>query len=225
MIIHDYEIMTNDLIYSLNEDPTVTIRFDASTFYIHRKLLCQASDFFRSAFTGDESYVENTTQSMTLSGTEVTLDALERLVEWLYTQSYTLSSTDSQEVTSERYMELARLFVLAEKYVIVDLKNDIIDQLFLTKKQTASPPPFAVVSYVYEHTPMNSPFRLLLVAHYTWHIGMKWYEWTTTPSHLQKFPDFAADLAVSFGKKSLGKQKSLFDGKPSDLYETSISKK
>lgn len=153
---------------------------------------------------------------MDLSGTEVTLDAVNRFVEWLYTHCYALSSTSNE--TQERYMELARLFVFAEKYVVVDLKNDIIDKLFDIKAKCVNPPQMPLVRYVYENTPMGAPFRQLLVAHYTWHIGMKWCGHEATPSKLYEIPEFAADLVVSLGKRLEGKHKSLYDGKPSDLY-------
>ena len=155
---------------------------------------------------------------MTLSGTEVTVDAVNRFVEWLYTHCYGLSSTGTADKVHERYMELARLFVFAEKYDVVDLKNDIIDKLFESRAKTAVPPQLPLIRYIYENTPMGSPFRRLLVAHYTWHINMDWYGRESTPAWLYENSEFAADLAVSLGKQLNVKHKSLFDGKPSDLY-------
>ena len=204
--------------YRLLNDPTVTLRCGDASFIVHRKLVCQASPFFKSAFTGDGEYVEASSQSMDLSGTEVTVDAVNLFVEWLYTHCYALSSTDTSDENDKEYMELARLFVFAEKYVVVDLKNDIIDKLFQLHVKDANPPQMPVVQYVYENTPMSSPFRQLLVDHYTWHIDLVWYGYEGTPPGLYENPEFAADLAVSLGKRLEGKHKSLYDGKPSDLY-------
>ncbi|KAG7005970.1 hypothetical protein G7Y79_00017g043520 [Physcia stellaris] len=202
----------------LLNDPTVTLRCGDASFMVHRNLVCQASPFFKSAFTGDGEYVETSTQSMDLSGTEVTVDAVNRFVEWLYTRCYALSSTSTPQETQERYMELARLFIFAEEYIVVDLKNDIVDKLFDIKAKCVDPPRLPLVRYVYENTPMGSPFRQLLVAYYSWHIDMEWYGREAISTQLYKNPEFTTDLAVSLGKRLDGKHKSLFDGKPSDLY-------
>ena len=149
--------------------------------------------------------MEQETQDMTLIGAEVTVDALERLVQWLYTGKYHLSPPDSAEQTQETYMEMARLFILAEKYVIADLKNDIIDKLFDLQAKQASPPQMPVAVLVYENTPISSPFRQLLAAHEAWHIDPKWYDSEGFLQQLRSIPDFAADVAVQLGKQLNGK--------------------
>ena len=186
-------------------------------FHIHRNLLCEASPVFKAAFLGDTDYVETTAQEMTLSGPEITIEAMELLVQWLYTKRYELKPV-SLDDTQGRFMQLASLFVLAEEYIMVDLKNNIIDRLFELQSARFQPPQMPVIEFIYENTPISSPFRLLLAAYCAWHIDMDWYAGAETIQCLHSNPMFAGDLAVQLGKRLSGKHKSPFKQPASLLY-------
>lgn len=118
-------------------------------------------------------------------------------------------------------MRLVNVYAAAEKYAMVDLKNDLIDLLFRLKRAEPKlkPPPCAAISYSYNCTPRRSPLRKLLVAWYTWHVDKEWYGYETTPDMLSEVPDFAVDLLCSMGQKI--DKASPFDGK-SDVYHELI---
>lgn len=155
---------------------------------------------------------------MILSGSEVSIGSLERFVQWLYSGDYELSHVVDKQSTREQYRQLAELYVFGEKYVVVDLKNNIIDKLFELKKTQYEPPTNRILTYVYENTPPKSAFRELLVAHYTWHVNMEWYDRAATADKLYANPEFAADLAIQMGKRLSGEYKSPFDTHPSNFH-------
>ena len=188
-------------------------------FHIHRNLLCEASPVFKAAFLGDTDYTETTAQEMTLSGPEITIQAMELLVQWLYTKDYDLKPIRKGD-TQGRYMQLASLFVLAEEYIMVDLKNNIIDRLFELQAARLQPPQIPIIEVIYENTPISSPFRLLLAAYYAWHVDMDWYAGAESTKVLHSHPIFAADVAVQMGKRLSGKHQSPFTQPASQLYSS-----
>ena len=192
---------------------------DSTAFHVHRSLLCEASPVFKAAFLGGADYAETTAQEMTLSGPEITIEATEMLVQWLYTKRYELKPIREDD-TQGRYMQLAALFVLAEKYIIVDLKNNIVDKLFELQATNFQPPQMAVAIFIYDNTPISSPFRLLLAAFFAWHVDMAWFDNTDVTNFLRFNPGLAADLAAQMGKRLSGKHQSPFAQPASLLYSS-----
>ena len=112
---------------SLQGDSVVTVYVsnDREVFYIHRNLLCKASPVFKAAFAG--KFRESSDFSMDLPDEDV--GSLNRLVQWLYTKSYEVDDYDSEEHVLARVWQLARLNALADKYDIVTLRNDVVDNI------------------------------------------------------------------------------------------------
>ena len=129
-------------------------------------------------------------------------DAVECMIQWLYTKKLRLTTTFSMETSHLCYMELAKLNALAEKYDICSLRNDIIDGFYNFSKFKLDGNRFAApyidsVTYVYNTTSKRSPLRKLLVACYAYNIDFGWFEKDTTKGRLAEVsPDFAAGLAI-----------------------------
>ena len=118
---------------------------------------------------------------------------------------------DGETHFSEVYfMRLAEVYAAAEKYEIMGLKNALVDLVFHLKKADPKPKPpaSAVLTYVYSTTPTNSPLRRLLVAWYTWHVDVTWYDTEDSLTTLYEIPEFAAELACSNGRRMNGITKS-----------------
>ncbi len=151
---------------------------EEAVFNVHIDLLCGISTFFKAAFSSE--FLEAAERSMSLEDDDVA--TFERFVSWLYTRRYELSAIGKDE----RYMELAKLYVLADKYNVSRLKKEIIDQLFEIHEASDCPPSLDVVTYVYENYTANSSFRKLLVRWAVWHIGSSWFGKASTPGYLWK---------------------------------------
>ena len=134
------------------------------------------------------------------------VDAVDRLVQWLYTKTYTISPFDSEEHANERFHQLARLNTLADKYQIYALRRTIISRMREPHMESWKIPPFpprmSVVAYVYDNTSERSDFRKMMVEWYTWGIPMRWYEVKETRDDLLSVSkDFSVDLAIALGQK------------------------
>lgn len=140
-------------------------------FYVHRDVICNESSVFKAAFSGE--FTEASNQSMDLPDDEI--ESIGRMIQWLYSKQYELakwSFGDKKITANTRFWQLAKLNTLADKYNIIGLTNDIVDQLYIMRSKGV-PPQLPVAAYIYGNTTENSSFRKLLIAWYSWEIDMK----------------------------------------------------
>ncbi|KAE9376530.1 hypothetical protein N431DRAFT_462359 [Stipitochalara longipes BDJ] len=93
----------------------------SETFMVHKELICHYSSFFSAAF--NSNFTEAATKTMTLSDIDVNDFGL--LVHWFYTQQLDLDPKDRDA----NVLPLAKLWVLAERFLITKLQNNIMDKL------------------------------------------------------------------------------------------------
>ena len=135
-------------------------------------------------------------------------------------------SLKDDEFSGTYFTRLTSIYVTAEKYCMIALKNEIIDLFFRFRRASPRPKPPSsdIISYIYGNTPSNSPLRQLVVDWYTWHVNKEWYQQDTTRVTLRECPDFAVDLACSMSLKANGVTKSSpLDGR-SDIYHEESTK-
>lgn len=167
-----------------------------TAFHVHVDLLCESSSFFKAAFTSP--WKENTERKMKLADDDAA--TFELFVQWLYTQQYEITTEKKQGIA--RMLEPVRLYVLAEKYDIVKLKNKICRKLYEGRTVHGFGPCKNTVECAYDNLPQSSPMRRMLVDWYTWHVTCRWFEYEENQKWLPRVPEFAADLAVALSKKS-----------------------
>ena len=212
-------IMDNPSSTKFQNSPMVTLNVgpDRHTFHVHPELLFKVSPVFKAAFSG--AYQESSERCMALPDEEP--ETVERLTQWLYSRSFSLTDDVSFESADERYWQLARLNTLADKFDIGLLKNSIIDELFATRRTPEVwPPQPPVIAYIYENTTETSSLRKLMVGWYVWQIDPAWYTSSDTPAILEHIPMFAADVAIAMSRKAEDPNlKNPFCSKPSTYYE------
>ena len=158
-------------------------------------------------------------------------ETVTRFAQWLYRGEFELEPIAPAQIivtpqpadcpmTEKRYMQLAKLYVFADKYDVIQLHNNIIDKLFEMRKKQSKPPQMAIAAYIYNNTNAGSPFRKLLVGHYVWHIDAHWYFEGTASEVLTQIPELAVDLAIGFAGRVHGKNKSPYEDLSSALYAT-----
>lgn len=190
-------------------------------FQIHEDLLCNASPVFKSAFAGEGVFKEASQRSMDLIDDDA--EDVTRFSQWLYAERYQLEDKHSVKDVERRYMQLATLYVFADKYAVVALMNDIIDKLFELIKDWTLVPPRSVIRYIYENTVGPTPFRALLVAAFTWDLAPGYYSDESNAKELAGIPEFAAELALSLGRRSVRADKSPFKhGSRADQFYTDV---
>ena len=183
-------------------------------FQVHRDLLCEASSFFNAAFVGPAEFKETSEQSISLP--EDDADTFEVLVKWLYGKR--LSDPEPRRSWEVNYHYLARLDVLADKYDIAGIRNEIIDAVFECEAKKTDPFSEETVAFVYANSTSSSSLRKLSAGAFAWHIDMEYYLDEKTSSWLHEQPDFAVDLAIALGRRQCAGEVSPFRRKREEFY-------
>jgi len=175
-------------------------------FQVHLRVLCDASPVFNAAFHG--GFLEASNRSMDLP--EDDPEAFERLVQWLYCKVYDKPHFAGEPCDDDQigYMDLAKLYVAADKFGIIGLKNDVMDRWCEAHSTTAEAPFTEVLDYVYENTTSKSKLREVIVAIYVWEIDYEWYQ--DAQQTLRKRPEFATDVAIAMAQKMMDSKQSPF---------------
>lgn len=125
-------------------------------FPIHKKLLCNASDFFSKAFNG--GFQEAKDGSMNLPVDDPT--AFELFIDWLYRSS--LPSLREFEGRKTLY----NLYFFAEKLCLNDLANQTMDKIRENHRRwlyTHVEAHFQLLGDVYSNTLADSPLRTFII--------------------------------------------------------------
>lgn len=185
-----------------------------TSILVHKHLLCDAAPFFHTALT--TGFVEATKQQILLP--EDDADTVHRFVQWIYFKSYGLPKDHA-----EQFMQLARLYVFANKVLACLLKNDIIRALFHLQSRDAIPQ-MPVIAFAFEHMPEHSPFRKLLVDWYTWHVDLAWYGKSLGKEALEMVPAFTVELTSRLAERIRTNKGSLFRDKEELYFESTEGK-
>ena len=127
-------------------------------------------------------------------------DTVDRLVHWVYTKKCKIASPDENHNHGSGQMDLAKLYVCADRYAIVPLKNYVIDCLYMLWAYDIDPlwrgwEDF--IRYLYSNTSTGSSIRRLFVAWWAWLAPLKEIE--RNLSIFTTAPEFGAEMVVAFG--------------------------
>ena len=192
---------------------TLVVGKNKPPFHVHIDLLSEVSPFFKSAFQGAGTFKETSERLMTLP--EDRSSTIERMVHWLYSKNIpydrkplvTQESDHDQEVILRNgYKQLVMLYITADKFGIIALKNDIIDILYELQTDQAFVLMESIIHYVYRNTPAGSSLRRLIVDWHVWQADPSWVEGTSSQENLRRCPDFAAEMVTRMIAKECGRQ-------------------
>ncbi|THX96306.1 hypothetical protein D6D03_08818 [Aureobasidium pullulans] len=94
---------------------------NSETFYLHKKLLCDSSSYFKAAL--NNGFAETTSQKITLDDEDPAV--FRTFASWLYHPIIVLPS-DGTDIQEECFL---KLYLFADKRGIVNLANDTITML------------------------------------------------------------------------------------------------
>ena len=175
-------------------------------FHVHMDILCRSSSFFESAFMGPGHFKETSEKSMTLP--EDDPQAFDSLIQWLYSGkvlNIAASTLKESQEPQKLYLQLAVLYVTADKYDIHEFQNHVMSYICgLIGDHCPVLPGPRIVDYIYDSSGQNSPFRRLLVQLYVWSIDLSYYSRPGTSDWLRPRSDFAADLVVELSLRARG---------------------
>ena len=164
-------------------------------FCVHMGLLCDASHFFKSAFEGPATFKETIDKAMKLPDDNV--KTIHRMVQWLYYKQISFDSEALDKSDGEAqvpYLQLSSLYVAADKYGLIQLKNQIIDIfLIIVQGEDYFCPGDVVIKYIYSNTTEGSGLRDLILEMHVWRVHPKWLI-RDSKALLLSLPEFAIDL-------------------------------
>jgi hypothetical protein len=139
-------------------------------FLVHKKLICEASDFFSKAFTG--GFQEAQENSMHLPEDDPNAFAL--FIDWIYRSKIPKGKKQEDQAT------LYNLYIFAEKLCLDDLANATMDQIqkLLDSFGSSFDEHSTLISKVYIETSSDSPLRKLCYHLMALHL---WVEAITPP--------------------------------------------
>lgn len=134
-------------------------------------------------------------------------------------------SVDARRSSSLRRVaiyELTSLYVLADQYDMVSLKQYAMRMLFDTIKRSDGSfwqdehvrPYSSHIIYVYENTVRGSPLRKFVAAHWAWHRSLASLADEKSWERLAPCPEFAFDMARLLASRAIGGPDPLLDITP-----------
>ncbi len=158
---------------SSNRSPDTIVTFligpgdSPKKFIVHKEHACYHSPVLDAAFNGN--FVEGQTHTYRIEDTSP--GAFRLFVQWVYRQEldlFQLKSSDVEEPDDPDQchvedMELAELWVLADKMAVPALQNSVISKIIKIRQETHL---VAVntLHYIYRTTVIDSPLRRLMVS-------------------------------------------------------------
>lgn len=197
---------------------TLVVGEAETAFQVHEAELFEASPVFKAAF--NSNFRESSERKMNLP--EDDPDIFNLMVEWLYSHRYDILQPTGDKIRDEgRFMEPMRLYVLADKYGMTSLKGCIANIIFKTLKPgNVTGPSIETIAYAYQNVPQTSGIRRLLADLYACNINFDWYKSPIAKPLLQKYPEFAADIILSFARHTSREGiKNPFKGEMPEVYK------
>ena len=178
--------------------PTVTLLVgeNKTPYHVHMNLLCDASSFFKAAFTSQ--FREGSEKKMDLP--EEDQDMFDSFVQWLYYRHYEIPRSQEDELKDGgRFMQTMKLYVFADKYDISSLRSLIVEKLFAVDK-SGGVLSLKAVAYLYEYTSPNASMRKLVADWYAGSYISSWYQGDRIREWFRQHPDIVTDIAISSAK-------------------------
>jgi hypothetical protein len=130
---------------------------NAKPFKLHTDFACHYSPVFKAAF--NSGFIEGQYQEYRLDVDEE--EVVRLLVEWFYTQTLNTRQPDEKlddAATMEEDLILAKLWVLADKLLLPQMQNQVLDRV-QEIRDAAGRIPTECLHYVYNNTPPGSSLR------------------------------------------------------------------
>lgn len=132
IFLYTFELLSSQARKSNAPLVTIVVGAESAIFVVHREVISYHSPFFKAAF--ESSMIEGQTQRMTLE--DIDSEVFGLLVHWLYTLEIegeesmvkALHEEDSKmtsDASVKLAIRLAKLWVLAERFIICSLRSQV----------------------------------------------------------------------------------------------------
>lgn len=159
---------------------------------MHKERLCYYSSYFNAALTGE--FKESAAGVVELPDQDV--EIVEVVESWLYTRK--LRQDHTKALDERDLSHLIGAYVFGERFDMPLLRNAVVNAIVAHKSVVTGLAKPTDIQYLYDHSPLGSHLRRLLVAVFAFNVATDWFE-----SHLDDFPkEFVFELTL-FNMKRL----------------------
>jgi BTB/POZ domain len=164
---------------------TLKLHSTSAPIKLHKDIICKHCPFFDKAFNG--SFEEAASKHINLESEE--LQPVQECIRWIY------SGGIFQEAPAPDFLQLCKLWVLADKWCMPTLQNLVIDRLEKEAKRKLIPG--STITYIYSKTLPNSKLRGIANEICAWNMSEQTFRTTS-----KEYPDeFWKDLCGALLKK------------------------
>ncbi len=112
----------------LNATITIVLEDTGAKFTVHKEPICAASLFVQGCL--QKGFKEGEEQKIAIREWRDS-ESMHTLITWVYQGKQVLdTSKSSPDEAKEAASKIVKLYVLADKFIMPDLKNDILDQYY-----------------------------------------------------------------------------------------------
>lgn len=178
---------------------TLYVGKDKIEFHVHEDTLFDASPVFRKAFTSD--FQEGSKRTMDLPEDDAGL--FGHLIKCIYSERFDMDRFKDATSDSEKEVQAAQLFALAEKYSVETVMLNTGIGLYAHARANRHevgypykniPPERRAVEIAYNYTSRDSILRKVFI---DWYSVCDVFEDTDLRDWLSTVPEFASDLVVT----------------------------
>lgn len=176
---------------------TLSVGEDKIPFNVHVDQLCEASAFFKAAFTS--KFKENHEETVRLPEDDET--TVDLFVQWLYKEQCEFLSPPF-DMTGVYTMLSIKLLVFADKYYIPRLRTHVLETLLahIHNDEQSYSPASQVIEHAYRNTCPGSGIRRLVTNWVAFDANEYWYMSKKTQALFLRIPEIATDLLITYAK-------------------------
>jgi hypothetical protein len=169
---------------------TIEVRVKGSTFYVHEKIVCKTSAFFRNALKPECTGPERQPIDLENEPSET----FNLYMGWLYVRNL-----DHVPDTPDNWSKLAKLYVMGERFIDATFQDAVIDTMIRNYQLGRGFPTTPTINLIYENTTELSPGRRFMIDLCVWRDDLPWKEEKTMLTDMHQV--FANDLLTALLKE------------------------
>jgi hypothetical protein len=146
--------------YDFNSTITVLVGKKEQQFIVHKDPICAKSKFFKAACSERWSGLRSSDgKPKDIKLPETSIRDFQTYVHWVYASQIEVEGDD----LGRKHEHHLKMYILGDLLDDYQLRNAAMETLIDSLPFSTGQPSFQIVRHVYEHTPMGSPLRKLLV--------------------------------------------------------------
>lgn len=146
--------------YDYNNTVSVLVGKEEQEFTVHKDAICAKSKFFKAACSERWSGLRSSGgKQKPMKLPETSVRDFQTYVHWIYTSQIEVES----EAARKKQKDYLYVYILGDVLDDYQLRNAVMEKLMSSLEMLPTQPRPTTIEHVYQHTPVGSPLRKLLI--------------------------------------------------------------